>query len=566
MPPSSAGMPWRREVAGGERRQRRPHVGRPGGTPGGRRPAAQKQNNPGALCSVPRSFVLATGLARKWIPYKDSSAEWPDRALPRIDRGEYGVGCASGLRGCEGIVPLLPCDSALTLVFVDPPFARLPCGLAALGDHAGARARWPSLSRPTVTLDGAVRAARARRFAPTRAVRTHCPGLRGPRRHGGRMETCAFIRAGTCVPLALVDFALLVRVEHNLYLPCDFFRAAVAGPLAKVPRSPRCRCRLACARKNRSKPPLPGIPRASQGDLSWDFQRSPSTDMPRGFLLPVPAALRLLALRPARAWTMLPSDQTTRITPELSARILVLRRRVRSSACRPRRFHGLGGLSAGCQHVAAGASHGVRPVSVLSFLTRLSPKRPVIPASPTCVGAAGPADYATCVATPDSRGRQHVPVPRSCPAKLFSPTVAATECALDCSSRFPDRWGASPRHWENRFQLSTCRVHRDPCLLVLRKSCRLLLAQRARGLRAPQGFAPPPELFQLPDIAAGKWTLLPWACRYGSAPTSPRLPANRPVRFGFAACAATRDRPPRVATREGSAARCSPERERRKGA
>lgn len=121
----------------------------------------------------------------------------------------------------------------------------------------------------------------------------------------------------------------------------------------------------------------------------------------------------------------------------------------RSSACRPRRFHGLGGLSAGCQHVAAGVGHGVRHVSVPPLF------------HPDCGRGARV-----------SPGRRHVPAPRSCPSKPCSPTVAAT--SLRAGLLQPPRVAAGARHRcdrpPHRCQWA-CRARRSPRPLPSRASC-----------------------------------------------------------------------------------------------
>lgn len=192
----------------------------------GRNQAAAKPTSPRLPCGERGEVGWQPVLARKWIPYRGIRSEWPGRALPRIDRAEYGVQSTFRVPAPGGVAPLRPCDRARTLLPGNLPSRCAPCGLASLGDHAGVTAPGCSPSRPTVrlaplgagctprgavfrvvwlTLDVHVRAARARGFAPARAVRAACPGSCGPRRHGGGVETCAFTRAEPRGSIALVD-------------------------------------------------------------------------------------------------------------------------------------------------------------------------------------------------------------------------------------------------------------------------------------------------------------------------------------------------------------------------
>lgn len=184
--------------------------------------------------------------------------------------------------------------------------------------------------------------------------------------------------------------------------------------------------------------------------------------------------------RPTRAWTMLPSGPKSRIAPGFSRpaprlRLGALVRVPPAPFLRPRRT--VRGLPACCSwrqswgSARFGTARFGAATCVMAFAPRLSPRRPVVPTlwlAPEC-RACRPRDLRRGAGFP---GRQHVPVPRFCPAKLYSPSVAATEVRAGLlQSLFRPRGCVTAA----KLRRSVARlvrlrgVHRIPCLLALRR-------------------------------------------------------------------------------------------------
>lgn len=216
---------------------------------------------------------------------------------------------------------------------------------------------------------------------------------------------------------------------------------------------------------------------------------------------------------------MLPSGPKSRIAPGFfrpapRLRLGALVRVPPAPFLRPRRT--VRGLPACCSWRQSWGSARFGTTVLHSDLRRsdslqLSPKRPVVSAlwlAPEC-RAGRPCDLRRSAGFP---GRQHVPVPRSCPAKLYSPSVAATGWIAPI-----DRGGASPLRSCAGLLPDLCDCAAFTASLAFSRFGRFVVAilthRSVRATRAPQGFALPPGPCRPPNIAVEKWPLLPWACR-----------------------------------------------------
>lgn len=168
---------------------------------------------------------------------------------------------------------------------------------------------------------------------------------------------------------------------------------------------------------------------------------------------------------------MLPSGPESRIAPGFSrpdpplaaGRSLV--RVPPAPFLRPRRT--VRGLPACCSWRQ---SWGSARFGTAVFSPRLASWRPVVPASRLAsrCRAGRPRDLRRGAGFP---GRQHVPVPRSCPAKCCSPPVAATESRAGLLQPLARPRGCVTAALARLLvaKLPTGRgVHRFPCLLALR--------------------------------------------------------------------------------------------------
>ena len=255
----------------------------------------QKATTPGRLSATGGECLDNRAWPGNGFPSEVRGSGWPGRALPRIARAEYGVVLsfrAPMLRGSYAATTLrlracIPfrftslCAACLAdLLRVGTVPARGLVGLRSLGPP------WPwTLPSGQRGLAGLHLRALSGRIARA-FVDLAVTGAEWKLALSSLQDQMVPSPSWTCRPLS--------RVEQHPVLALSNAALLLPARSHSFPSPRRC-CQLARIGMSCPPAPLPGLTRASQSDLSWDFQRSPSTGVPRGLLLPVPVAPRLPA-------------------------------------------------------------------------------------------------------------------------------------------------------------------------------------------------------------------------------------------------------------------------------